>query len=410
MANGVVILGGGHAGAAAAAALRTDGYDGPIRLVSAEEEIPYQKPPLSKAFLKEPDSEPMPIRPQAFYDTNHVDLDLGTLVTAIDRTAGALVAADGRRIPFDGLILAMGARVRTVDAEGADLSGVSSLRSTADARILRERLAAARSVVVVGGGFIGLEVAATAALLGKAVTVLEAGPRLMGRAVAPEVSAFMLERHRAAGVDVRLQTALGRFIGFRGELTAVEPAGGGAPIPADLALVGIGVLPNVELAAEAGLEVAGGIVVDPTMRTADPRIVACGDAVAFESVLTGSRVRIESVQNATDQARHAVLALLGKPSVYRQVPWFWSDQGPIKLQMVGLSHGADRTVLRGRPEDGRFSVFHFRGDRLVAIDSVDRPADHMIGRRLLAAETALTPDQAGDESVDLKALAGAPAR
>lgn len=404
MADGVVVLGGGHAGAAAVATLRSEGFDGPIRLISADDEIPYQKPPLSKAFIKDAATEPMPIRPEAFYTTNAVDLILGRHATAIDRDAGAVVLEDGSRVPYDGLILATGARVRRPAVEGAEFDGVCYLRSSADARSLRQRLNAARSVVVVGGGFIGLEVAATAALLGKTVTVLEAGPRLMGRAVAPEVSAIMLARHRAAGIDVRLNTALQRFVGFRGELTAVEPTGGGEPIPADLALVGIGVLPNAEIAAEAGLPTEGGILVDDHMRTVDPKIVACGDGVVFDHFHAGQRLRIESVQNATDQARHAVLALLGKPDPYRQVPWFWSDQGATKLQMVGLTHGADQSVVRGNAEEGRFSVFHFRKGRLVAIDSVDRPADHMIGRRLLAAETPLSPEQAGDEGLDLKAL------
>lgn len=216
MADGVVVLGGGHAGAAAVATLRSEGFDGPIRLISADDEIPYQKPPLSKAFIKDAATEPMPIRPEAFYTTNAVDLILGRHATAIDRDAGVVVLEDGSRVPYDGLILATGARVRRPAVEGAEFDGVCYLRSSADARSLRQRLNAARSVVVVGGGFIGLEVAATAALLGKTVTVLEAGPRLMGRAVAPEVSAIMLARHRAAGIDVRLNTALQRFVGFRG--------------------------------------------------------------------------------------------------------------------------------------------------------------------------------------------------
>ncbi|WP_181704289.1 NAD(P)/FAD-dependent oxidoreductase [Chthonobacter albigriseus] len=407
MTDGVVVVGGGHAGAAAVAALRQEGFAGPIRLVTAEADLPYQRPPLSKAFLKDQGTEPQLIRPEAFYAAQGVDVELGATVTGIDRIDRTVTLADGRRLRYDGLTLATGARVRKPDVEGAGLAGIHYLRTTADARALRVALGQATSVVVIGGGFIGLEVAATAAALGKRVTVLEAGDRLMGRAVAPEISRHMLERHREAGIDVRLATSLGRFLGFRGQLVGVEPAGSTAPIEAELALVGIGVIANSELAQAAGLATDGGILVDSHMRTSDPTIVACGDGVVFDHWHAARRVRIESVQNATDQARHAAMALLGKPDPYRQVPWFWSDQGPTKLQMVGLSHGADRIVLRGRADDGRFSVFHFHRERLIAIDSVDRPADHMVGRRLLAAGTVLRPDQAADESVDLKALLSA---
>ncbi|WP_181708445.1 NAD(P)/FAD-dependent oxidoreductase [Chthonobacter rhizosphaerae] len=406
MVGGIVVVGGGHAGAALVASLRSEGYEGPIRLVSAEAEIPYQRPPLSKAFLKDTSAEILPIKPEAWYAANRVDVDLAVTATAIDRQARTIHLSDGRTVPYEGLALALGARVRKPAVPGADLDGILYLRSTADARILREALVAAKDVVVVGGGFIGLEVAATAALLGKAVTVLEAAPRLMGRAVAPEVSTIMLARHRAAGIDVRLNTSLVSFEGERGRVMAVRGSGEGSAIPADLVLVGIGVIPNVEIAEAAGLAVDGGLLVDDHAVTSDHTIVASGDGVVFDHWQAGRRLRVESVQNATDQSRHAALALLHKPDPYRSVPWFWSDQGPTKLQMVGLSHGADRTVVRGNPQEGRFSVFHYAGDRLVAIDSVDRPADHMIGRRLLAAGTPLPPELAADESVDLKALAG----
>ncbi|WP_075218246.1 NAD(P)/FAD-dependent oxidoreductase [Mongoliimonas terrestris] len=403
MASGIVVVGGGHAGAALVAALRSEGYEGPVRLVSAEGEIPYQRPPLSKAFLKDTAAEILPIRPEAWYVANRIDVDLNATAVAIDRQARTVTLADGRSLAYDGLALALGARVRRPEVPGADLDGILYLRSTADARILREALVQARDVVVVGGGFIGLEVAATAALLGKTVTVLEAGPRLMGRAVAPEVSVHMLARHSAAGIEVRLGTALAGFEGEGGKVRAVR-ASDGSRIPADLALVGIGVIPNAEIAEAAGLAVEGGLLVDDHAVTSDPTIVASGDGVVFDHWHAGRRLRVESVQNATDQSRHAALALLGKPDPYRSVPWFWSDQGPTKLQMVGLSQGADRTVLRGNPESGRFSVFHYAGDRLLGIDSVDRPADHMVGRRLLAAGIALPPALAADETVDLKAL------
>jgi 3-phenylpropionate/trans-cinnamate dioxygenase ferredoxin reductase subunit len=278
------------------------------------------------------------------------------------------------------------------------------LRVAAEARALRDRLHAAENVVVVGGGFIGLEVAATARLLGKTVTVLEAADRLMGRVVAPEISAHFLALHRGWGSDIRLRTAVGRVIGDGGRVVAVETAAGGR-IPADLALMGIGVLPNVEIAAAAGLAVDNGILVDETMATDTPEIVAIGDCVNFPHWELKRRIRLESVQNAVDQAKTAAKTLLGRAEPFREVPWFWSDQGDVKLQMVGLPFGTTQAIVRGRTEDNRFSVFHFAGDRLVAIDSVNRAADHMVGRRLLAAGISPSPDMCADESVDLKALA-----
>jgi len=402
MKNGIIVIGGGHGAAAVVSTLRSEGYDGPLRLISGEAEVPYHRPPLSKAFLKAVDAEILPIKPASWYADNHVDLDLGVKVTRIDRAAHHVHLSDGRVLAYDKLALALGARVRKSDAPGADLKGIHYLRTTADARILRQELADAKNVVIVGGGFIGLEVAATAALLGKTVTVLEMADRLMGRAVSPQVSAAMLARHRAAGIDVKLNTGLKSFGGEAGRLAGVTGTDG-IVIAADFALIGIGVIPEAELAREAGLQVDGGLVVDEFAMTSDPDIASCGDGVVFKFRDFDRLIRLESVQNANDQGRHAALALLGRPSAYHPVPWFWSDQGATKLQMVGLSFGADKTVLRGTL-DGPFSVFHFAGDRLVSLDSVDRPTDHMIGRRLLAAGTKITPEQAADLSLDLKSL------
>lgn len=402
MTRNIIIIGGGHAGAQAAASLRSDGFDGKVTLVSAENEIPYHRPPLSKGFIKAELDELQELRPAAFYEKNAIELVLGAEVTAIDRAASRIsIGADS--LPYDGLVLAMGARVRVPPVPGVDLENVFLLRTAADARRLKQRFALARDVVVVGGGFIGLELAATARLLGKTVTVLEAAPRLMGRVVAPAISSYFLDLHRAMGTTVRLETPVHGILGEAGRAVAVETLSG-ERIPADTVIIGVGVVPNVELAAAAGLAISNGIAVDEAMRTSDPDIVAAGDAVSFHHWALGRPVRLESVQNAVDQAKTAVATLLGKAEPYRAVPWFWSDQGDAKLQMVGLSNDADSSVMRGRPEDGSFSVFHYRGDQLVAIDSVNRASDHMLGRRLLGM--GISPDRAvvADEGADLKKL------
>ncbi|MCX5497185.1 FAD-dependent oxidoreductase [Kaistia dalseonensis] len=402
MTKNIVIIGGSHAGSQAAASLRTDGFDGKITLISSERELPYHRPPLSKAFIKADEGELQELRPAAFYEKNAIELLLGRTVTAIDRVAG-LVRLDDGDLPFDGLVLATGARVRVPPVHGIDLDNVFMLRTADDARRLKARFHEAQDVVVVGGGFIGLELASTARLLGKTVTVLEAAPRLMGRAVAPAISAHFLELHRGWGSTIRLETPVAGLVGENGAVVAVETLSG-ERIPADTVIVGVGVVPNIELAEAAELEVANGIVVDATMATADPRIVAAGDAVSFHHWALGRPVRLESVQNAVDQAKTAAATLLGKPEPYKAVPWFWSDQGDAKLQMVGLLNDADRSVLRGKPEDGSFSVFHYKGDKLVAIDSVNRATDHMLGRRWIGAGASPAPESVADESVDLKKL------
>jgi 3-phenylpropionate/trans-cinnamate dioxygenase ferredoxin reductase subunit len=399
----IVIIGGGHGGSQVAASLRDGGYDGALTLVTAETDIPYQRPPLSKAFLKDPKHDLLPLRPASFYEKNHVDLRLGARVEGIDLRARRLTLGDGGTVAFDALALAPGARPRLPRIEGIGFDGVFALRESADARSIRERLATASDVVVVGGGFIGLEIAATARLLGKNVTVLEAADRLMGRVVAREISTHFLGLHRGWGTDVRLDTAIGRVIGEGGRVVAVETAAGDR-IAADMVLIGIGVIPNSEIAGAAGIQVDNGIVVDDFMATSVPEVVAFGDAANFHHWDLQRRVRLESVQNAVDQAKTAAATLLGKRTEYRAVPWFWSDQGDVKLQMVGLPFSATRSVRRGAPESGAFSIFHYAGDRLVAIDSVNRAADHMIGRRLIGAGISPPPEAAADEGADLKAM------
>lgn len=402
--KGIVIVGGGHGGSQVAASLREKGYAGPLTLVTAETDVPYQRPPLSKAYLKDQHHELLPLRPESFYVKNSIDLRRGVSVEALDLRGQSLTLSSGAPLPFDRVVLATGSRPRLPPIPGIALDGVMTLRIAEDARQMRERLVAAENIVVVGGGFIGLEIAATARLLGKTVTVLEAADRLMGRVVATRISEHFLDLHLGWGSDVRLRTAVGAIIGEGGRVVAVDTAAGDR-IPADLAIIGIGVLPNVELASAAGIAVDNGIVVNDVLETSTPEVLAIGDVVAFHHWDLGRRIRLESVQNAVDQARAVADTLLGKPQPYRAVPWFWSDQGDAKLQMVGLTFDATSSAVRGKPEEGSFSVFHYAGDRLIAIDSVNRAGDHVMGRRLIGAGLSPTPEQAADEAFDLKALA-----
>lgn len=406
--KGIVIIGGGHGGSQAAASLRSDGYDGPLALVTAETDVPYQRPPLSKAFLKDPKHDLLPLRPMSFYEKNAVDLRLGATAESIDLRAGVVMLTGGASMPFDRVVLATGSRPRLPPIDGIALDGVLTLRHADDARILRDRLHKASNVVVVGGGFIGLEIAATARLLGKTVTVLEAADRVMGRVVAPEISRHFLALHRGWGTDVRLKTPVGKIIGEGGCVVALDTAAGDR-IAADIAVIGIGVVPNVELAAAAGLTIDNGIFVDDFMETSAPGVLAVGDVVSFDHWELNRRIRLESVQNAVDQGKIAAATLLDKREAYRAVPWFWSDQGDVKLQMVGLSGDATRSFIRGKPDGGSFSVFHYAGDRLVAIDSVNRPSDHVLGRRMIGAGASPPPEVVADEGVDLKALLAATA-
>jgi 3-phenylpropionate/trans-cinnamate dioxygenase ferredoxin reductase subunit len=409
MTAGVVIVGGGQAGFQVAASLRAGGYEAPVRLVGAEAWLPYQRPPLSKGLLLgKMARERLLFRQAAYYGTQGIELRLGETVTAVDPAARAVSTAVGTTLPYDALVLATGTRVRPLPVPGTELDGVLYLRTIDDSEDLARRVDAATRVVVIGGGFIGLEVAAAVRTLGRPVTVLEAADRLMGRVVAPVISAFYADLHRARGVELATNARIvGLEGGEDGRVRAVVMADG-ARHPADLVVIGIGVVPNVELALAAGAACADGILVDAQGRTSLPGVFAAGECTSHPSRFAGGRrVRLESVQNAVDQAKAVAAAILGRDEPYDEVPWFWSDQYEVKLQMVGLSPGHELEVVRGELADGRFSVCYFQGGRLIAIDSVNRPSDHMTGRKLLAAGTTLTPAQAADPGFDLKAaLAG----
>ena len=412
MSNGVVIIGGGHGGSQTAASLRSEGYDGPVTVITSEADIPYQRPPLSKTYLKEPEKGLQELRPEAFYESHNIDLRLATTALSIDRHLRTVALSDGSELGFDYLVLATGSRPRVPPIAGTDIDGVFLLRDAADARRMHDGFVAAESIVVIGGGFIGLEIAATARSLGRHVTVVEAADRLMGRAVAPEISQHFLDLHHGWGSTVLLNAPAEGILGDgKGNLAAVQ-AGGGEPIASDLVVLGIGVVPNIELAQEAGLEIDNGVVVGANLATSDPQIYAIGDCVTFHEISIDQMIRLESVQNAVDQAKAVAKDIVGKGGTpFRAVPWFWSDQANVKLQMVGLANLATRRIIRGRPEDGSFSVFQFVEDRLVEIDSVNRGADHMLGRRVMDQPGSRpTPEQASDESFDLKTLLKRPAR
>ncbi|MFO1135701.1 MAG: FAD-dependent oxidoreductase [Rhodoblastus sp.] len=404
-AAGIVIVGAGHGGVQAAASLREEGYAGPITLVSDDSHAPYQRPPLSKAFLKgEATAESLILRGPAYYTEKQIDLRLGERVSEIDRAARIVRLGSGESLAYDHLILAVGALPRPAGFAGAELEGVLPLRDMDDAARLKAKLEIAAHVVVIGAGFIGLEFAATAAAKGKDVQVVEVAPRVMGRAVSQAISDFYAEAHRGFGVKLHLGAGVASIEGEGGRVTAVHLSDG-RRAPADLVLVGIGILADERLAAAAGLAVDNGVVVDEALTTSDPHISAIGDCCAHPNVYAGRRFRLESVQNASDQARVVARKLTGKEARYDALPWFWSDQGDLKLQIAGLNLGCDQFVTRGDTASRSFSVFGFSGGRLRVVESVNRAADHMIARRLIASGAALSPEEAADAAFDLKARA-----
>jgi 3-phenylpropionate/trans-cinnamate dioxygenase ferredoxin reductase subunit len=401
MTHGVVIVGAGHAGFQVAASLRQSGYKDRIVLINDEAHLPYQRPPLSKAYLKGtggPDT--LMFRPRNFYDDQKIEL-ISDHAAAIDRAARQLKLASGAALSYGHLVLATGARNRLLDIPNARLPNVRYLRILDDSEDLRARIASSKRVVVIGAGFIGLEFAATARIKGLEVDVLELASRVMARAVTAEVSDYFQKRHAQAGIRIHLGVMATSIEAGGDNITGVSLSDG-RHIPADLIVVGVGVLPNVELAAEAGLPVASGIVVNDHLLTADEHISAIGDCALYASHRFNGSLRLESVQNATDHARCVAARLTGKSEVYDGLPWFWSDQGPDKLQMAGLTTGYDRVVVRGNREQGQFSAFCYKGEKLLGIESVNRAGDHMFGRRLLAVHGSITPEQAADAGFDLK--------
>jgi len=384
--------------------LRSEGYAEPITLIGEEPHIPYNRPPLSKGFvLGKQDAESIELRPVSFYQNHQISLLCGERVVGISRAERQIEIASGGSLSYDSLVLAVGARNRKLPVPGADLDGVLYLRSLAEAIFIKKRIEDARQIVVVGGGFIGLELAAVACSLGKSVTVVEALPRVMARVVAPIISEFFRELHTSRGVKIVCGATVKEIRGSGGNVSEVVLSGG-SMCPADLVMVGIGVTPNVELAEQSGLVVSNGIAVDEHLQTKDSNIFAIGDCAEYPNAFAGERVRLESVQNAADQAQCIAMTIAGRKTKYNSLPWFWTDQYEIKLQMAGISGGHDQVVTRGNADARKLSVFYFRSGKLIAVDSINRPVDHMIGRKLIASGASLSPKEAADESVDLKRI------
>jgi 3-phenylpropionate/trans-cinnamate dioxygenase ferredoxin reductase subunit len=407
MNSTLVVVGASYAGVQLAASARELGFDGRIVLLGDEPDAPYQRPPLSKGFLTGSFAEQrLPLRSQAFFDEEKIEWMPSTRATHIDRERREIELHDGSRIAYHHVALTTGARVRKLDCPGATLGAVHYLRDLRDARRLAQTARTARRAVVIGGGYIGLEAAASLRQQGLEVTVVETEPRLLARVASPWLSGFMLGAHTEHGVAFE----------FGRKVVALHDADGsvsvelddGVRLICDLVVVGIGVVPNTELAADCGLNVAGGVVVDACARTSDPSIVAAGDCASFVPhwAPPGTHAcRIESVQNANDMAKTAAATVVGRSEPYRALPWFWSDQYDLKLQMAGVNAGFTDYAMRGFVEDKRFSLFYFRDDKLIAVDSINRPQDHMFARKLLANGARVTPEVVRDPAFDLKTLA-----
>ena len=402
MTGTIVIVGAGHAGGRAAQALRAAGFAGRVVLIGEEKYPPYERPPLSKELIvTDAGLEKARLHDPAWYEQNKIELMPGAPAEAIDR-AGKRVKVGGAWLGYDKLMLTTGARVRKLPIPGADLPGVFYLRDFNDTQAIRARLAPGGRVVVIGGGFIGLETAASAVKRGATVTVLEAADRLMGRAVAPEIGAWFAELHKKKGVDVRLSA---RIMAIEGAGKVERVALEGGAIPADIVVIGIGIVPNVELAAAAGLDVGNGIVVDEFGRTSDPAIWAAGDCALQPNAFLDRKLRLESYQNAQDHAMAVARNMIGEPKPYEDSLWVWSDQHDVNLQMTGAPEGYDKLVWRGDPASGAFMVFYLKDGRIVAINTVNLGREMKPAQRLMQSKKAFDPAQLADPNVRLLKLA-----
>jgi 3-phenylpropionate/trans-cinnamate dioxygenase ferredoxin reductase subunit len=400
----IVVVGAGQAGLSLVARLRALGHAGSLTLIGAETDPPYQRPPLSKAYLQgEMARERLWLRPRSFYEEGGIELLTAARVAAIDREAKAVVLTDGRRLPYDLLALTTGALPRRLPAAaGGDLDGVFVMRSLADADALAAALRPGMPALIAGGGYIGLEGAAVLAEKGLDVTLIELAPRILARVAAPATADFFRALHRGHGVDVREGVRVTGLTGAEGRVTGVELADG-ARIPAEVVLVGVGITPDTALAEAAGLAVADGIVVDAAGRTSDPAIFAAGDCTRFP--WRGGTVRLESVPNAIDQGEAVAEAMLGSGEGYQARPWFWSDQYDVKLQIAGLNTGWETTVVRPGAREGSQSVWYFAGERLLAVDAMNDPRAYMTGKRWIEAGVSPGPSALADTAADLKTLA-----
>ena len=397
-----IIAGAGHAGGQTAISLRQAGYEGRIVVCGDEPVPPYQRPPLSKKYLSgELALERVFLRPESFYLKNDIELRLGNAVREIDRERRTVRLEDGDTLAFTDLVIATGSRPRRLDAPGADLENIFYLRTLADSDVIRNALVADRRLAVVGGGYIGLEIASTAKGLGLDVCVIEAADRILGRVTAPEMSAYYTSAHRTRGVDIRLSTSITAFEGD-GAVEAVDC--GDETIPADVVVVGIGIVPDQALAASAGIRCDDGIVVDERCATSADHVYAVGDCTRHPNPILGRTLRLESVHNALEQARTAAANIAGTPMRYEQVPWFWSDQFDLKLQMVGMSQGYDTIVQRGSMDADDFAMFYLKDGVLIAVDAVNRPREFMACRKLVPERPSIDPTTLADESIPMKEM------
>ena len=405
MTDDIVIVGAGQAGVQAAASLRAEGFAGRLTMFGEEPFPPYQRPPLSKSYLAgEFERERLFLKPESFFSENRCDLHLGAKVERIASDECEIQLANGTQVPYGKLLLATGARARHIAAPGSELSGIHYLRGIEDVDHLRPLMCPGNRLVVVGGGYIGLEVAAIGVKHGLRVTVLEAAGRVMERAVSAPLSKFYQEMHAANGVDIILDHSVE---GFEGRRRVERVISAQENFAADFVLVGIGVVPNSEIAEHAGLETDNGIVVDAYTRTSDSNIFAAGDCTNHPTFFLGrdsGRARLESVQNAIDQAKHAALAMIGRPKPYREVPWFWSDQYDLKLQIAGLADPGDMIVVRGDPKEKKFAVFHLRGGVLAAVEAVNAAPEYIVGRKLIATGKKIDVRELADTSVHMKSF------
>jgi 3-phenylpropionate/trans-cinnamate dioxygenase ferredoxin reductase subunit len=400
--SGTVIIGGGQAALSAVAELRKRKYDQPIIILAGEAAAPYQRPPLSKAYLAgELPVDRLWLKPAEWYDKAEIDLRTGVRVTAIDRSACNVITDTGERIAYDRLILATGGEARRLPIPGADLDGVHVLRTLAETEDLAASFHDARSIAIIGAGYIGLEVAASARKRGLEVTILEAAERPMARTASALLGGWFGAIHRGYGVDLRVNAPVKAIAGEGGKVTGVELADGEI-VDADTVLVAAGLTVNDQLARAAGLECDNGILVDETARTGDDRISAIGDVARFHSKRYGRSIRLESVQNAIDQGKAAAQAICGLEVDYDPVPWFWSDQYDMKLQIAGLIEGADQMIRRGDPEEGKFALFHLMGGRLIACEAVNSGPEYMAAQRMIASNAEPDPDRLRDPGVAMR--------
>ncbi|WP_207839674.1 NAD(P)/FAD-dependent oxidoreductase [Williamsia soli] len=393
MTAGVVVVGSGQAGTTVATSLRDRGFDGSINLVGAEPHLPYERPPLSKQYLIDPDSQlDLNLRPADFYHDRDIRLQLGRTAVTIDRNKHSVLLDDGQTLDYTVLVLATGTRPLVPDLPGKALRGVHVLRTIDDAQRLRDEMVSSDHITAVGGGFIGMEMAAAAQKLGIQSCVLDIADRILQRAVTPTMSEYLTAFHRQRGTALHLGTGLTEIVGTNNRVSAVLTSTG-KRIDTDTVVLAVGVRPNTEIASAAGLGVDNGIVVDNYLRTSDPNIFAIGDCANFPDAVSG-RIRLESVQAATDHARLVANQIAGETvDPYLVVPWFWSHQGPMKLQIAGHTDRSDTDILRGDPTLGKFSVYRYTDGRLRAVESVNRPSDHVVARRLLAAGVSPTAEE-----------------